>query len=416
MFFIFKSFGGVGIKGIYDEVIEEINRRNIQDAEKFAAFYMISYACHLFHMHNGKNFVYLVNGRIINFRLHMLFEAPPGYGKSLMLALFGNDQTGIFKNCSVQMASVNYTTGAGFVGSMKTNADGETYFEEGVAMKYRDGIIMIDEFNGMLQAMENTRMNGELKPQLLTFLDSGDVSKALGPGSFSYHSDGTLWTGIQPMKSDLSDGLGRRFCFLLNLPTVELRQKYKDSRKRAGNIKNDVKDLLLIREHINSWVDTFGRIKGVAFSKEFEDFLDKTIDAEHYEFDIYERIGLGYWLVKYGATDYINVELTDELKKLILLQHDWRWKIKREPRIQTILEIIRKNGERGKDGLKMHKSKLVEFGAHLELNVNQIQDVLEEAGKYGYIKIRGSEVVMDETADVISPAKQICKSLGLGDL
>ena len=364
-------------------------------------------------MYNDYNIVYLMHGKVAQTRLHMMFEAPPGYGKSLMLTLFGNDQVGIFQNSGIQMMNQNYMTGAGLVGTVRTTPEGDTVQTAGVASVCKRGIVMIDEFNGMVQAMNNTSMNGEMKPQLLTLLDSGDVSKQLGPGGFRYHSWMTLWTGIQPMKSDLADGLGRRLCFLLNLPTGDTRQKYKDARKEAALSTETEYDLDDMHSMVNDWITSISLIQRVEFSNEFETFLDEVIDAEHYEFDIYERIALGFTIVKYGASKSVTIKLTDDIKQIVLMEADWRWKVKREPRIQSILEIIRTHGLKTPNGMSLSKIELIDRASHMELDSDQVNKVLSEAVSAGYISIRGKNICMEENAMVCSPYMIIAKEMNI---
>lgn len=402
------------IRGIYADVLKEIKRRNIQDADRFATFYMISYACHLFNLHNQDRHIYFLNGKIPSFRLHILFMAPPGYGKTMMLKLFSDKETGILHECGVTISREASMTGAGFVGTINKNPDGEIVQIEGAAGIHKRSIMTVDEFSGLVTAMNSGGGNySELKTQMLTALDSGDVDKRLALDGMSYHTNLTLWTGIQPMKSDLSDGLGRRLCFILSLPTKELRKKYKDARMTSGNIECHPDSLQYMRRKIGIWVGSFSMIEHVNFSEEFEQFLNTTLDVEHYEVDLYERIALGFTIVKYGCYTTINVELTDDLKKILILQADWRWKIKREPRVQSILEILRTNGIADENGFGLSKSIFNEYGSKFEMSPTQIQEVIGEASKLGYVKIRGNDVYMEAGAMLKSPALELAESLNL---
>jgi hypothetical protein len=168
-----------------------------------------------------------------------------------------------------------------------------------------------------------------------------------------------------------------------------------------------------MRRKIGIWVGSFSMIEHVNFSEEFEQFLNTTLDVEHYEVDLYERIALGFTIVKYGCYTTINVELTDDLKKILILQADWRWKIKREPRVQSILEILRTNGIADENGFGLSKSIFNEYGSKFEMSPTQIQEVIGEASKLGYVKIRGNDVYMEAGAMLKSPALELAESLNL---
>lgn len=395
------------IVSIYDDVLTELNRRKVQDYEKFGPYFAISFACHAFNLMNEDRRIFMSSGQLPNMRLHLLFMAPPGCGKSFFLKQFGNLTTGILKHTGHPLHMEGSMSEAGLIGTVRTEPDGTVTVVPGAAREHHKSVFIIDEFMAMMSAMK-AGYNSQLEAQLLTALDSGDVSKRLANGPIEYHTSFSLWCGIQPVKASLEGGLGRRFCFLLNVPTEADMDRYADAIAESDNITVDNTTLENFRKKVTFWISSLNMIEQVTFDKEIYELLRHVVKAYSYEYDVYKRITLGYHLSKYGASKHVHVTLDEDLIKIILQQGDWRWKIMQGPRVQQIIEVIRYAGytfpDTGEFGLT--KSELIRHGVSMQLSANLVHEITLDAARLGYVKIKGNKICMEAGAMLDSPIMQ----------
>lgn len=401
------------IVSIYDDVMIELKRRNVQDYEKFGPYFIISFACHAFNLMNEDNRIFMAGGQLPNMRLHLLFMAPPGTGKSFFLKQFGNITTGILKHAGHPLHMEGSMTEAGLIGTVKSEPDGSVTVLPGAAREHGKSVFIIDEFMAMMSAMK-AGYNSQLEAQLLTALDSGDVSKRLANGPIEYHTSFSLWCGIQPVKASLEGGLGRRFCFLLNVPNEQDMDRYADAVMASDNISVDTSHLDAFRKKVTFWITTLNMIEQVTFDKEIYDLLRHVVKAYSYEYDVYKRIALGYHLSKYGASKHVHVRLDEDLTKIIIQQGDWRWKIMQGPRVQQVIELIKQSGyimDNGEFG--MTKAELIRHGVSMQLSANLVHEITLDAARLGYVKIRGTKICMEAGALLDSPIIQRATDAGL---
>jgi hypothetical protein len=339
--------------------------------------------------------------------------APPGCGKTLFLRSYTNKYFGILQNPTVQMHTETTITEAGLIGTIKVLPTGETETVPGAARAYHNSIFVIDEFTAIMSAMKSN-FNSQLEAQLLTSLDSGDVSKRLAHGSLDYHTSFTLWCGIQPIKANMEGGLGRRLCYLLNIPTLNDQYRYADAAMDADNIEVDIDWLTGYRRKLELWIASLDIIERVSFKPEFYNFLRRIIKCMGYEVDNYRRIALGYHLSKKGASEHVEVCLDEDLKMLMINQSVWKFRIDQEPRIQQIVSILQQSGYPMEAGMfGMTKSEMIDVGSMMQLSATKVHEILLEAVKVGYIKLRGNKICLEPGALKDPPVIQRAKDAGM---
>lgn len=408
------------IVNIYDDALHEIQRRGVEDWDKFAPYFVISFACHAFNLMNEdrqkehQKPAYTNSGQIPNMRLHLLFMAPPGCGKTFFLKQYSNKYAGILKHAGHPLHMEGSMTEAGLIGTVKVEPDGSTVTVPGAAREHSTSVFIIDEFMAMMTAMKAGH-NSQLEAMLLTALDSGDVSKRLAHGPVEYHTSFTLWCGIQPIKANLEGGLGRRFCFLLNVPTPEDQERYAEAAMTSDNIPVDIEWLIAFRKRVELWTSALDLIEDVTFEKGFYNLLRRVIKCAGYEVDVYRRIALGYHLARKGASERVHVVLDEDLTNIMIQQAEWRHRINQGPRIQQIMAVLKTCGYMFPEGgmFGMTKAEMISHGATLQLSAGIVHDILLDAARLGYIKIRGTKICMEPMALMDSPVISRAKMQGI---
>ena len=361
---------------------EELRYRNVQYLH-LADFFIASIGAHLFNLVNQVKKVLFDSGRLYNTRLHICFVAPPGYGKSFYLEQFLDPEYGIVSSV-IPTCFQSSMTEAGYVGTIK-RVDGDYEFIEGVAGRYKYGIIGVEEFSVIGQMMQTTHSKA-LDTAMLLALDSGRVVKSLAGGEISYETYHTLWAGVQPARYDLSSGMGRRLCFLELLPTISDKMRLKKSR-RKGRVRPDVRRLQMIRQRLTRIKLDLQKVEEVVFHDSLYQFLD-SLETPHYEDILLEKIALGYTVMMEDWNSKMVVRLTPEIRKLLEYEVMVRRRVHRGPELQHVVLLIQSLGGRVK--LKKLRDELSIFGYDWERST----ELIIQLKKFKLVDIKGDEVVL----------------------
>ncbi len=356
----------------------------------------------------------MLNGRLPDWRNHLMFMAPPGHGKSLFLRNMAHKHTGILKHGGIPFHNATTITEAGLIGTIKLEADGSSSPVAGDAYIYHNAIFVIEEFMAIMAGTRNG-FNAQLEAQLLMVMESGEVNKRLAHGTLDYHTAMSLWVGIQPLKVSLEGGLGRRFCFILNIPSRDDKDRYMEAAISGDNINSDPNWLQRFYRKLELWNASLRMIKSMEFDKSFFDLLKDVIRCSGHEVDIYRRLALGYHLTKYGPSEHMVISVDNTIKQIMVQQADWRTRIKQSPRVQQIIQILQSDGIQTEKGFGLSKSELIVYGTDLELTAQMVHDLVLDAVKLGYVKIRGNYVVLEPSALMESPVMQRARSAGIFD-
>jgi hypothetical protein len=373
---------------IYDQIMDELNSREAYMHEVYAPYYICSYAIHAFNLMNQKREIYFIGKQLQNMRLHLLFISPSGYMKTYYGDVMGRDPSGIFHKTEVSMASEQTLTEAGFVGTI-ASVNGLAINNPGSAELNKDGILFIDEFKGITEALKN-QMNSQMETQLLAALDHGHVNKRLGSGSISYRTFLTLWTGVQPGSYDLSSGLGRRLCVMIFVPTKGDNDAIMDTMHRTQNMRPNMDDMNLLWDNINEVVHKMNQIERIELDDSILKFYHQQ-DMYSFETSYFNRIIIGYHLMKYGPSKVMHMDLHDkDLVKLLELQKKWRGDVYAGLdylQIRKILVMHNKQCER---------QQIAKECAMIGWNAKMVYEKLGEMQKFGIIKVKGSMVNLNE--------------------
>jgi len=375
---------------------------NVALVDKFVPFFCSSIGCHLANMENKKREFYIRQGSVQDLRMHIFFVAPPGFSKTLMLKSFlgnSNERSSNYNYEDDEYDSFNSTIDltdksvlsrspvgtafegvmneASYVGTIKQDGN-DVKIIKGAAFQHRYSILGVDEFSVLSDTM-SLSYGKNLDKALLTTLDDGYVKKRLSLGSIQYTTQLTLWSGSQPMRFDLSSGIGRRFFFIYFIPTKKEEEMIKDMSRRENQKLPSEKILRKISDDIELMKANISKIKNISFDESVYDILDK-FDVPHFEEELFRRLAIGY---KLASTENIDknlvISMDDELKSLFKKEANWRKEIKKGPEVSQVIRILE---DRGIMRISDLKTKLTDFG----LSYKQATKALSDLRNAGVIK------------------------------
>lgn len=376
-----------------DLALGEMHSRKAYLGDTYTPYFVCSYAAHAFNLINQKEQIYWEGKRLPSMRLHLIFVAPPGYMKSYYMNQMGDRDVGVFGGSKIQIGYKQSMSEAGLVGTIRVFED-VPYETEGVAKTYKDGIVMIDEFSAITNAMKIS-YNNQMDSQLLALLDHGRINKDLAGGNIEYQSNMTLWGGVQPARYDFTSGMGRRMCFMLFLPTAIDNDNLMDIMNETRNIKVDRHQMNAIWGAIDKWYDDLHVIKHV----EFDDSvlrLYKRLRLNSFESPLFDRLLLGYHLSMYPPDEHIIVSAKDPmLLDLVSREKQWRDDIVRGVPLIQIKRIISMCGVQQDGMFAINKKELADSATMLGWNVQQVNELLVEMIKCQMVQTKGNMVLME---------------------
>jgi hypothetical protein len=383
---------------LLDLVLNELKARGVQDVDKYGPYYVISYACHAFNLYNKESKIFRHGGLVKSIRVPIVHMGPPGCGKSYFLEqLGGSKEMGIFSNDKL-LFPVKYEqkiTDAGLVGTVAPNPNDpeKPIIKKGVAENHKTALVLVDEFTDLMKAMVS--QYGVSAETLLSVLDSGRVVNAMANGEYEYETNLTMWCGIQPVKCDMSGGLGRRLCILLNIPSSEDEERYKEASRNSDNVEIDPERYQNMMDMIRMWTSTVTMIKKVQFTDRIYEFLLKDLRAKNYIIELYKKMAIGYAIASKGGGETLVVDLDDKLEKIIRQAHQWRNQVMQGPEIQQIVSIMINNGMKVEGTYTIARVTLNILAAETAgLSALQVNKIISSMKSNGYVTIKGNAITL----------------------
>lgn len=374
-------------------ILDEMHSRQVYLADTYTPPYVCSYAAHCFNLLNQDKKIYWEGKRIPGMRLNVMFIAPPGFMKSFYLDNMGADENcGMFINTGIHFGVEQTLSEAGLIGTFGNFGDKPVELE-GAANTYADGIMMIDEFSGVTNAMKAT-YNNQLDSQLLNILDHGRVNKRLASGKIEYKTRMTLWGGIQPARYDFTSGLGRRVWFMLFLPTKQDNLRLIKIKKLMRNIRVEPEAMTKIRDTIDLWRKSLNIIEHVEFDDEIVDLYEE-LGVFSYDTGLYDRFLLGYHLAVHGADKEVVITGEDKIAiDMIKQEHRWRSDIIKGIPLVHVERMIAMGGVCNDGEFVMPRKQLIEDALMVGWNSTQMTEMIMEMAKIGTLKIKNGNVHM----------------------
>jgi hypothetical protein len=383
---------------VFESVMEELHRRHAYKCEVYAPFYICSAMTHAFNMVNQKKEIYWEGSRLPNMRLHILFVAPSGYMKTFYIGNMAGDRYGIFQNAGIHVGHEQSLTEAGFVGTLRNIGGVDDIKIEGAAQTYSNGIMCIDEFSAITNALK-VNYNAQFDTQLLAALDHGSVYKRLGGGKIDYQTNLTLWAGVQPARYDLASGMGRRMCFLVFLPTKYDNQQLRISMNKARGVRPDHTGMLRMWARIEKLIKLMEGVKSITFDESVAKMYDD-LDLPSFEGTFFDRLLLGYHLSEYGPEENITLTIDGKgITQLVNYQKTWRDDIKKGIDYIQMLKLIKSAGIKTEEGIETSTAELVETSIMVGWNAHQIHEKLIEMARMHMIILKGARVILPVVED-----------------
>lgn len=120
-----------------------------------------SSCCHFLNLYNLKEKQFHNSGLPTDFREHLLYMAPSGWGKSVIYRIFLEEEYGLLSGVGIPTdVQDTYSTEAWMGTVQSTNKDtGEVRMSAGVFERYAQGIIAADEYAKLAVLMEGRWLN-----------------------------------------------------------------------------------------------------------------------------------------------------------------------------------------------------------------------------------------------------------------
>jgi hypothetical protein len=365
--------------------MSELADRQAYKREIYAPYFTCSYAVHAFNLMNQKREIYYAGKQLPNMRCHLLFVAPPGFMKTYYLQTMAADPHGIFHGTEIQIASEQSMTEAGFVGTV-VSVNGLGINNPGAAELNKDGLLLIDEFKAISDALKN-QMNSQMETQLLAALDHGRVFKRLSSGAIAYQTNLSMWAGIQPGSYDLSSGLGRRLIFMVFLPTYADNIALMDIMHRTQNVRPNPQAMSVLWSNIDDQVHQMDTINKI----EFDDSILKLyheMDIYSFESSYFNRLILGYHLMKREIEPVMHLDVTDpDLVTLLQNEKMWRDDIANNLDFVQIRRIVTLHGG------TCARRDIVKECSMVGWNAKQVYEKLADMIKYRLIETLAGDLV-----------------------
>ena len=304
-----------------------------------------SIGCHLINQSNLHNPRFFSGGLPYNFRTSIIMMCPSGFGKSLLLELFLDPDHGLLRDIESIETSVRGTCSTeSWMGTIKSDREGNTFVTEGIFSRFKEGIIGLDEFMRLKNMMEGSGIQHD-EVYIMKALDSGVVTKDLADGSIEEkHIGTTIWAGMRLTPIDLSSGFARRFSFQVYFPTRHDAIAFKLARRRK-QMNNPISSQTVeeIKSEMDSIKANLQNIKEIDLS-EVESILRDDYSIPHFEEVIYDKLAIGFNVVHNPKFDG-HVVVDKSLKVLFEDEKKSRKIIRQDPLEEAIMGVLSAEGE-----------------------------------------------------------------------
>lgn len=368
---------------IYDMLVKEFEHRDIFIIPNITERLSASIGSHILNLVNLDKHYFYNAGMLANFRNHVVFIAPSGWGKSIYFRSILPPDTGFLSEAQMLISSSVRQTFSieSWMGTKVKGPDGEIEDTEGVFGRYKRGIIGADDYQ-RIKVMFNGEGVSHDEIYLMTALDTSKATKDLAYGGIEINGIGmTLWVGIRPTTLTLTSGLARRFTFQRFFPCRQEAEIFREiARKQMRtNISEELekhhKEVAKTLQYTYMKIDEAGAVE-IDYS-EVNEFLDE-MDVPHFEEQIYRRLAVG---MAVAEGNYPQVKLTEHTKSLITDELRARDAIRSSMWCDVIRRILI-----AEEDYKMKLTEMKQFlMRYYQLTEDEVRHVLAEVKMKGVV-------------------------------
>jgi hypothetical protein len=306
-------------------------------------------------------------GSVMNFRTHIIFMCPQGFGKSSYYNFFLNKRTGLFSATGIRTDVRTTFSAESWMGTL-LKGENDVIPTQGLFARFRTGIVGADEFARIKNLMDGEGITNE-ESYLLSALDKGSSTKDLSIGNIELENIGmTFWCGLRPTRLRLTSGLGRRFSFQVFFPNKNDVAEFKAS-SRSGMSRHisdaSKKQIGDETKRIQGYIH---EVKELNFSP-VEQWIDKNAMIPHVIEEIYKRLAVGYSIV---TDTFPELKVDDRLARLFADDFRNRLMINEDPLEEMVHSVL----EVEKDGM-LESELLWFFKTYYQMDRMEIQMMLK---------------------------------------
>lgn len=322
-------------------MMDELIEGEVVHAETYPPFYIASAGAHFLNMTNKMRKFHWRNRKPMDLRIHPILAAPPGFSKSFFIHQMMAMPYGLLTKTGVELIYQQSVTAPGWIGTASRNRDGEVIDSVGDAQEHKFAIFGCEEFQGLL-----TKSSTEMIDALLQTLDDGHLVKRVAAKRLDYQTYITLFGGAQIEHFNLSRGLFRRLTAMVFIPTKSDQQALFDAYFKGGGRRYNKRRLKKIRAGYKQRIKSSQYIKEITISEKFETWARRR-RIIHYELPVYERLIIGYNIMKKTANSSGTLECTIDRTLINMLQNQYKWRkmLKKDLRENMIMQLIIEEGE-----------------------------------------------------------------------
>lgn len=330
--------------------------------------------------------LYMMHGDAADMRNHIIFVAPPGAGKTLLIRQFCDIEAAFLRYTPIRPVMNGSMTEAGLAGTITKKGD-DYKFIPGEAAVHHMSIFGVEEMHAITGMMEGMH---SLLEQFLMALDSGNVVKRLAGGKIRYKTHLTLMTGSQigETRLKLDSGIARRFLFIFFSPTPEEWDIIYAAAFDAIDIRPNQIRTEIIRTKIEDIVFKLQEAEELRIDRDQFRVFGKKYGVPHYEINLMIRMAIGWTIMSQNFGKVINVQLTPEIEEMMLRQVKWRTAVKFGSSVAQIKAILD-----AMDGHMKRKDLIDHMVTYHSLSAKDVDKSLGEMRKFGMLVGLNPELV-----------------------
>lgn len=317
-------------------MMDELIEGEVVNADIYPPFYIASAGAHFLNMVNKLRKFHWRNRKPMDLRIHPILVAPPGFSKSFFIHQMMEMPYGLLTKTGTELVYQQSVTAAGWIGTASRSRDGDVIDSVGDAQEHKFAIFGCEEFQGLF-----TKSSTEMIDALLQTLDDGHLVKRVAAKRLDYQTYITLFGGAQVEHFNLSRGLFRRLTTMVFIPTKSDQQALVDAYFRGGGRRYNARRLKKIRAGYKQRVKASQYIKEITISDKFEEWSRRR-RIIHYELPVYERLIIGYNIMRKSANKDGVLECTIDRTLLNMLKNQFKWRkmLKKDLRENMIIQRI----------------------------------------------------------------------------